>query len=134
MTVAAVYPLTLAALLAAIGVFVWTGILVGRARGKYQVAAPATTGPPEFERVYRAQMNTLEQIVVFLPLLVLAAMLWGDRSAAAYGLVWSLGRILYVVTYAKDPARRSLGFILSAGTSTLVLVALAVTLVMRAAG
>lgn len=29
------------------------GTLVGRARGKYKVAAPAITGNPVFERYYR---------------------------------------------------------------------------------
>ena len=77
-------------------------------------------------------MNTLEQIVMFVPLLVLAAALWGDRIAAAYGLLWSVGRILFVLTYAKDPAKRSLGFMLSAGASFLVLIGLALTFVIRA--
>ena len=128
------YSLTIAVLLLGLAVYSWSGILVGRARGKYKIDAPATSGAPEFDRVFRAQMNTLEQLVLFVPLLVLAAILWGDRAAAVYGLVWSLGRILYVVTYAKDAAKRSLGFALSAGTSMLVLLALAVTLAMRAAG
>jgi glutathione S-transferase len=126
------YPLTIAALLLGLAVYVWSGGLVGRARGKYYVQAPATSGAPEFDRLFRAQMNTLEQIVLFVPLLVLAASLWGDRIAAAYGLVWSIGRILYVLTYAKDPAKRSLGFALSAGASMLVLIALVVTLVIQA--
>jgi len=126
------YPLTIAALLLGLAVYSWSGGLVGRARGKYNIQAPATSGAPEFDRLFRAQMNTLEQIVMFVPLLVLAAALWGDRIAAAYGLLWSVGRILYVLTYAKDPAKRSLGFALSAGASFLVLLALAVTLVIRA--
>ena len=128
------YPLTIAALLFGLAVYSWSGILVGRARSKYKVDAPATSGAPEFDRVFRAQMNTLEQLVLFVPLLMLAAILWGDRAAAVYGLIWGLGRILYVATYAKDASKRSLGFALSAGTSMLVLIALAVTLAMRAAG
>jgi glutathione S-transferase len=125
------YPLTIAALLFGLAVYIWSGALVGRARGKFNVQAPATSGAPEFDRLFRAQMNTLEQIVVFVPLLGIAAALWGDRIAAAYGLLWSIGRILYVVTYARDPAKRSLGFALSAGTSALVLIGLVVTLVLR---
>ena len=125
------YPLTIAALLLGLAVYIWSGALVGRARGKFNVQAPATSGAPEFDRLFRAQMNTLEQIVVFVPLLAIAAALWGDRIAAAYGLLWSVGRILYVVTYAKDPAKRSLGFALSAGASALVLIGLVATLVLR---
>ncbi len=46
---------------------------VAWARGKYKIAAPATTGDPGFERAYRVQMNTLENTLVFLPALWLAA-------------------------------------------------------------
>jgi len=46
---------------------------VGRARGKYKVKAPATTGDPAFERAFRVQMNTLESAVAFLPVLWLFA-------------------------------------------------------------
>ena len=125
------YPFSIAALLLGLAVYIWAGILVGGARGKYNVQAPATSGAPEFDRLFRAQMNTLEQVVLFVPLLVLAAALWGDRIASAYGLLWSIGRILFILTYAKDPAKRTVGFILSAGTSMLVLIGLAVTLVIR---
>ena len=38
---------------------------VGGARAKYNVPAPATDGPPEFLRIYRVQMNTLEQMIWF---------------------------------------------------------------------
>ena len=50
----------------------YTMMLVGRMRGKHGVQAPAVTGAPEFERAFRVQMNTLEQSVLFLPLLWLA--------------------------------------------------------------
>ena len=46
---------------------------VGKARGKYGIAAPAVAGHPAFERAYRVQMNTLENTVMFLPVLWLAA-------------------------------------------------------------
>lgn len=122
------YPFTIAAVLLALAVYFWSVFLVGRARGRYQVQAPSVSGAPEFERILRAQQNTVEQLVLFLPLIVVAAILWGDRWAALYGLVWSVGRILYIVTYAQDAQRRSLGFLLSAGVSLLVLLALAGTL------
>ena len=47
----------------------YTMMLVGRMRGKHDVKAPAVTGAPEFERAFRVQMNTLEQFVLFLPVL-----------------------------------------------------------------
>lgn len=89
------------------------GILVGSARGKYGVHAPATSGHPQFDRVYRVQMNTLELLVMFLPALYLAAHYWSPVPVAAGGVVYLLGRMVYWRAYAKDPASRSLGFGLS---------------------
>lgn len=88
-------------------------LLTGRAREKYGVKAPATTGHPLFERAYRVQMNTLEQTVIFLPALWLAAR-WGNAgSAGILGLIWIAGRIWYVVAYNRDPASRGPAFITS---------------------
>ena len=42
-------------------------IEVGRARGRFGVAAPATSGNEEFERYFRVQQNTLEQLIMFIP-------------------------------------------------------------------
>ncbi len=87
--------------------------LVAKARGRYQVQAPAVTGHPQFERAYRVQMNTLEMLVVFLPALWLAARYWSPAWMAAVGALWLVGRALYAVAYAQDPSRRALGFGLS---------------------
>jgi len=68
------------------------GIAVARARGRYQCPAPATTGHEMFERYYRVQMNTLEQLVIFMPAIVLFAWGLGPHWAAAAGAVWIIGR------------------------------------------
>lgn len=120
------YPLTIAALLLALFVYVGAVIAVGQARGRFKVEAPATTGHPTFDRLFRAQQNTLEQTILFLPLLALAAVTFGDRVAGIYGLVWSAGRLLYIVTYAKGTSSRAPGFLLSAGVSAGMLVAVVV--------
>lgn len=122
------YPYTVGALLLALLVYVWATMKVGRARSKFGVAAPAVHGNEDFERVFRAHQNTVEQLVLFLPLLAVAAWLWGDQYAAIYGLVWSLGRLLYVEGYARAAGKREIGFLLSGALSLLVLVALLVTL------
>jgi glutathione S-transferase len=90
------------------------------ARGKYKVAAPAVTGHEMFERAYRVQMNTIEQLVFFLPSMWLYALLMGDKLAAAGGLAWVIGRIIYAVSYIRRPASRGLGF----GISSLASLAL----------
>ena len=126
-------PWTIGALVLALVVYVWAVLKVGQARGKYGVAAPAVTGAPEFERAFRAQQNTVEQMVLFVPLLGLAALVWGDIAAGVYGLVWCLGRVLYIETYSRG-ANRSAGFMLSAGVSLGVLIAVIVTFALRHLG
>jgi uncharacterized MAPEG superfamily protein len=87
--------------------------LVGRAREKYAIKAPATSGHPMFERAYRVQMNTLEQTVMFLPTLWLAAHYGFTGWAGIAGLVWLLGRAWYATAYMADPAKRGPGFALA---------------------
>ncbi len=90
--------------------YVTVQLLVGRARGKYGVPAPATTGHEIFERYYRVQQNTIEQLVVFLPSLWLFGLFLNPVAAAIIGLFFILGRILYLRGYVKDPDKRGLGF------------------------
>ena len=85
----------------AVLVYFYSSILVSRARGKFGVKLPAISGNPDFERVFRAQMNTLEWLPIFLPSLWLFAIYIGDAIAAVLGLVWVVGRILYVFGYAQ---------------------------------
>jgi uncharacterized MAPEG superfamily protein len=89
------------------------GVLVSRARGTYGVAAPATSGNPIFERYYRVQANTIETLIVFLPALWIAASYWSARIIALIGVVYLIGRILYLVDYVRDPKRRGTGYVLS---------------------
>lgn len=83
---------------------------VGKARQTYGVKAPAITGDPDFERVFRAHMNTLEWMPIFLPALWLFAVYISDAIAAGLGVVWIAGRILYMTGYAKAANKRSQGF------------------------
>ncbi len=112
---------TLITLLALI-VYLLTGVGVARARGKFKVAAPATTGDPQFERHFRVQMNTLEWLPIFLPSLWLFASFWGDAIAAGVGAFWIIGRLVYMSSYVRDPKSRSPGFGIQ-GLSALVLLA-----------
>ncbi len=97
-------------------------ILAGRARAKYKIKAPATTGHPAFERAHRIQMNTLEQAVMFLPTLWLAARFGNPSWAGILGLVWLLGRVWYVLAYQRDPAKREPAFGLAMLAFALLLV------------
>jgi glutathione S-transferase len=98
----------------AILIYLFSSILVSRARVKFGVKLPAISGNPDFERVFRAQMNTLEWLPIFLPSLWLFAIYIGDHSAAALGAIWVVGRILYVLGYAKAVEKRGPGFAIQA--------------------
>lgn len=96
--------------------------LVGRARGRYGVKAPATTGPDGFERAFRAQANTNEAALMFLPALWAAAAFGPPWLAATFGTVWLAARVLYVVTYLDPAKSRGPGFVLSAAATACLLV------------
>ena len=88
-------------------------MLTGQARGRFGVPAPATTGNPSFERYFRVQQNTIEQLVIFLPALYLFASFVSENIAAVLGLVFVLGRVIYARGYIEDPAKRGPGFLLT---------------------
>ena|SRR5210317_1012997 len=85
-------------------------MLVGAARSKSGIKAPAITGDEQFERAYRVQMNTLEQLVLTLPALWLSGLYFNSMIAALLGLAFFLGRVLYRAGYVKDPTKRGPGF------------------------
>ncbi|WP_247664428.1 MAPEG family protein [Ideonella alba] len=118
MSMTAVHLLAIAALLQ---YFVFSTI-VGWARGKYGVAAPAVSGHPVFERHYRVQMNTLELLVMLLPALWLAGQFWSPTAAVVGGLVYLVGRGVYALSYVRNPASRTAGFALSIGPTLTLLI------------
>ena len=93
--------------------FLVFGFLVGSARAKYKVAAPAITGHPDFERCFRVQQNTLEQLVVFLPACWFFAGTVSARWAVILGLIFIVGRAVYAFGYMKEAQKRGPGFGLS---------------------
>jgi uncharacterized membrane protein YecN with MAPEG domain len=90
--------------------FIVFGFKVGSAREKYGVKAPATSGNETFERRFRVQQNTLEQLIVFIPGLYMFGRYVNPLWAAGLGIVYLVGREIYAASYVKDPAKRSLGF------------------------
>lgn len=99
--------------IAALGyTFILSG-LVGAARAKAGVDAPAMTGQPDFDRAFRIHMNTIEQLVLFIPVLWLATSVVGDVWAAEIGVVWVVGRVIYAAGYRKDAEKRGPGFLIT---------------------
>jgi uncharacterized membrane protein YecN with MAPEG domain len=99
--------------LAALALCFATAAIVGRARGRYGIAAPATTGHEMFERAFRVQMNTLENVVIFVPALWLCALYFGPLTATAFGTLWLVGRVWYAAAYLRAPQTRGGGFVLA---------------------
>ena len=94
----------------AISLYFFTTVRVSGARQAFGIKAPAISGNPDFERVFRVQMNTLEWMPIFLPSLWLFAIYVSDPGAALLGLVWIAGRALYLTGYAQAAEKRGRGF------------------------
>ncbi len=114
--------LQLIALLAVVQLFVF-GVLVGWARARYGIAAPATTGHDIFDRYYRVHMNTIETLILFLPSLWVAGQYWSGIWVPALGSVYLVGRVLYLHGYVADPKKRGLGYALSVLPTLVLMVA-----------
>ena len=103
--------------------FFFFGIMVGRARARFGINAPATTGNEHFDRVFRVQMNTLEQLTGFLPALYIAGQFWPPTYVAAVGIVYLVGRFVFWRSYIADPTSRRLWFLLTILPTFLLLIA-----------
>jgi glutathione S-transferase len=90
--------------------FVAFGMLVGRARAKYGVKAPAMSGHEVFDRYFRVHYNTMEVLIVFVPSIWIFGLYVDPRWAAGLGTIYLVGRIVYFRDYVANPAGRGKGF------------------------
>jgi glutathione S-transferase len=102
-------PLVAIVILLALVEYIVLGSMVGYARGKYGVKAPATAGHEMFDRHFRVHYNTLEQLIVFIPSVWLFGSFVSDRWAAILGAVFIVARVLYAFGYVRDPSKREIG-------------------------
>lgn len=98
------------------------GMMVGRARMRYQIAAPATVGHPQFERLFRVHYNTLELLVAFIPSIWLFGLYLDPRWGAGVGALFVLGRAVYAFGYLRAPERREVGAMMSFASVAVLLV------------
>jgi glutathione S-transferase len=118
----------------AVALYFFFATRVAAARGKFNVRHPATTGNPDFERVFRVHMNTLEWMPTFLVPLWICAFYLSDIAAAALGLVWIVGRALYFVGYSKAVEKRLPGFLLQTTACLLLFIGAVAGVIMRWSG
>jgi glutathione S-transferase len=100
-------------------VFAWK---VGAARGKYKIAAPTIIGNLEFERIFRVQQNTLENLIMFLPGLWIFSWYVSPQWASGIGLIWIAGRMLYARDYYAEAQLRGRGFVVSMVASVVLVI------------
>ena len=113
----------------ALAQYVFFGIQVGSLRGKHGIKAPAQAGHEEFERMNRVHLNTLEQLVVFIPALWMHAYFANPLYGAIIGAVYLVGRFVYRAEYLKNPDSRGPGFTLSFVPGAVLLIWTLVTVV-----
>ena len=92
--------------------YMFFALRVGASRSKYEVAAPDISGHPVWDRMFRVQQNTLEQLIIFLPALWIFATFVSPTVGAAVGVVFLIGRPLYYTGYVRDPSARTTGFVM----------------------
>lgn len=105
---------------------------VGHYRQKHGIKAPLTSGHPEFDRAYRVQLNTLEQMGIVLPFLWVAAFYpigWA-WLAPLFGVLWLVSRIVYLGGYMAAPEKRLAGAMLG-GLCNFALLIIAATGILR---
>ncbi len=110
-------------ILLAIVQFIVFGALVGLTRNKFAVHAPATEGNESWERRFRVQQNTMEQLVSFIPAIWICATYASVWAACVLGVVYLIGRTLYAVSYIKDPASRGPGMVVTFAAVVLLVLA-----------
>lgn len=99
---------------------------VSAARLKHGVAAPATSGHPEFDRVFRVHQNTLEQLIIYIPALWMFAIYVHPLAGAAIGLLFPIGREIYRRSYVAEPSRRAAGATIGGASSVILLIGAAI--------
>ncbi|NXV54876.1 leukotriene C4 synthase-like [Molothrus aeneus] len=85
------------------------------ARRLFGISPPKISGPPEFERIFRAQVNSSEYFPIFLALLWQAGLFFHQGLAAALGLLYLYARYCYFMGYKASSSERLAPIYFSAG-------------------
>ncbi|NXF16303.1 LTC4S synthase, partial [Rhodinocichla rosea] len=85
------------------------------ARRLFGISPPKISGPPEFERIFRAQVNSSEYFPIFLALLWQAGLFFHQGLAAALGLLYLYARYCYFMGYKASSSERLAPMYFSSG-------------------
>ena len=116
------YGYTAIVTLLAVALYFFFATQVAAARGRFGVKLPATTGNPDFERVFRVQQNMVEQLILFLPSLWIFSSTVSPFWGAIIGAVWVAGRVIYSLSYYMAAEKRGPGFLISMAASGILLI------------
>lgn len=92
--------------------YFFLAVMVGKSRGETGVLAPSVIGDDKFERVFRVQQNTMEQLIIFFPALWIFGYYVHEEIGAGLGAVFLVGRIIYARGYVQASDKRGPGFII----------------------
>ena len=109
--------------------YLFFSISVAKARGTFNIKAPAINGNEQFERYYRVQMNTLELLICFIPSLIISTQFWSPIVMSGIGIIFFIGRFIYFRQYVTNPEKRTVGFALSILPLFTLLIAIVVGIV-----
>jgi glutathione S-transferase len=113
---------TVLIVLLALAQYTWFTVRVGISRGKYSVDAPKTSGNETWERLFRVQQNTMEQLVLFIPAMLAFSFYLSARWALIPGILFLVGRQLYSSEYIGKPPSRTPGMTLTLLANAVLLV------------
>ena len=108
------------------------GVMVGRARQTYGIVAPATTGNPDFERIFRVHVNTLEALIVFLPAVWIFSLSVHYHIGVLLGLLFVIARIVYARGYMSAASKRSTGAMATGIINVILVVGALIVLTIKA--
>ncbi len=82
------------------------GLRTGVARTKFGIDAPRVSGNETWERYNRVHLNTLEQLIVFIPALLAFSYYVSPNWALLPGIAFLVARQAYSYLYIKNPKGR----------------------------
>lgn len=115
----------------ALAEYIYFTVRVSASRGKLEVHAPACEGNETFERFFRVQQNTLEQLIIFIPATFAFAYYVSPVWVLVPGGLFLIGRFLYSIAYIKEPKSRAPGMVMTLFANAALVLATLINLLMR---